>query len=129
MKLNISKKQASLLALVAFLAVAMGFAAASIVFKNKSTVNQIIAQSTGTTSSGNIADIENCMQKPQDEQQKCMDDFMVEYFKGRTTKQVLADVEAARATSTTIENDCHPIVHAIGRETYKLLGNIGDAFQ
>jgi len=133
MKFNINKKQFSIFTLLALLAVSIGFAAASIVFKNShsgvSANNQIITQNSGSTPSGNIADVENCMQKPEDERQKCMDDFMVEYFKGRTTKQVLADIEIARSQSSTIENDCHPIVHAVGRETYKLTGNIGDAFQ
>ncbi|MEO6729024.1 MAG: hypothetical protein ABIM99_03815, partial [Candidatus Dojkabacteria bacterium] len=132
MNVKANKKQISLFGLVALLAVTSGFAGASILFRNNAkatTNNQIITQTSNAAPSGNIADIEKCMSEPEDTRQKCMDDFMVEYFKGRTTKQVLADVEAVRATSSRMENDCHPVVHAIGRETYKLTGNIGDAFE
>lgn len=134
MSSNLGKKQLSTFALIALLAVALGFAAAAIVLRNNansSSNNQIIAQNnTSSVSANNMDNVEECFKKPEEEQQKCLDDFMVEYFSsGKTTKQVLADVEAARSTSTAIENDCHPIVHAIGRETYKLTGNIGDAFE
>lgn len=131
MSLNLNKKQLSTFALVALLAVALGFGAAAIFFR-KNADNQIIPQNTGVSgpiSSSNIESVEECFSKSPNEQQKCFDDFMAEYFKGRTTKQVLADIESARSTNTSIENDCHPIVHAVGRETYKLTGNIGDAFQ
>ncbi|MFS8130581.1 MAG: hypothetical protein ACMG57_01240 [Candidatus Dojkabacteria bacterium] len=135
MNLNIDKKQLSNLSLVALSAIALGFAAAAIYLSNSASLpgKQIIPQTSSVSSpvsANDIQNIEECFKKSETEQQKCMDDFMVEYFKtGKTTKQVLADLETARSTNLTIENDCHPIVHAVGRETYKLTGNIGDAFE
>lgn len=131
MSLKANTKRLTMFSLVILLAVTTGFATASIIFRSTSS-NSIIPQASANPAStdNNIADVVDCFSKPQDQQQKCMDDFMVQYFSsGKTTKQVLADLEAARSTSPTIENDCHPIVHAVGRETYKLTGNIGDAFE
>ncbi|MEP7103691.1 MAG: hypothetical protein ABI721_03215 [Candidatus Dojkabacteria bacterium] len=133
MVIKVNKKQLTFISLMAFAILAIGFAIVTILSANSlsPTSNQIIPQNIKTSGTMDMTKVEECFSKSEDEQQKCLDDFMVSYFQGtgETTKQVLADLEAARSTSTTIENDCHPIVHAIGRLTYKLKGNIGDAFE
>lgn len=98
---------------------------------NNSNVNtnKINANPSNTQGSGEeIAKVMDCFNNP-DEQQKCLDTFIENYFGSKTTKEVLADLERARLTSSSIENSCHPIAHAIGRATYKKIGNVGDAFE
>jgi hypothetical protein len=59
---------------------------------------------------------------------QCLDTFVAEYAGTSTTRELLADLELSRTQDTTIENQCHPIAHAIGRYTYQKFGNVGDAF-
>lgn len=79
----------------------------------------------------NLADITKCFSKTDLEYQSCLDSFVENYFStsGETTKQVLADLEKARGQNNVIEDSCHPISHTIGRVTYKLIPNVGDAFE
>lgn len=65
----------------------------------------------------------------QENSEKCFDDFIKGYAKGnKDTKQMLHDMEFARGRSVEMENGCHPVSHAIGRYTYEVYNNIGDAF-
>ncbi|MEO6728758.1 MAG: hypothetical protein ABIM99_02440 [Candidatus Dojkabacteria bacterium] len=74
--------------------------------------------------------ITSCFSKTDLDYQKCMDTFIEDYFvtTGKTTKQVLADLDKSRSDSL-IESSCHPVSHTIGRITFKRTQNIGDAFE
>lgn len=76
-----------------------------------------------------FADINDCFSNTGEKLQVCLDDFVDGYFGEQTTQEVLAAMESARLENTSIENNCHPIAHAIGRHTYKTIGNVGDAFE
>lgn len=75
-------------------------------------------------------EIESCKEKSGVELERCYAEFVERLAKaGKTTKDMLVMLEEARTKDEWIENDCHPMVHAIGRWTYKQKGSIGDAFQ
>jgi len=64
-----------------------------------------------------------------EDKQVCLDEFIEKYAgKSRTTKDLLAEMERSRNISDTIEIECHPISHAIGRWTLVSMGTVGDAF-
>ncbi len=84
---------------------------------------------------GSFAEISDCLSKPANELNSCLTKFLENYTKAKNypseglTKRLLADLEQSRASSPTLENECHPIAHAIGRQSYELKGNVGDAFE
>jgi hypothetical protein len=59
---------------------------------------------------------------------ECLDHLYREALQKHTTLEVLEQVQRFEAQDADLRRDCHPIVHAIGRETYRLKGNIHDAF-
>lgn len=63
-----------------------------------------------------------------DGKERCLDEFMKNFFVNRDTKTVLAEIERARLNNSEIETNCHPITHSVGRVTYEKIGNIGDSF-
>src|SRR5437867_7897608 len=51
-----------------------------------------------------------------------------EALKNHTTADVLQLIEGFEAEDLELRRDCHPVVHAIGRETFRLKGNIHESF-
>jgi hypothetical protein len=77
----------------------------------------------------NFIGIKKCFEVEESQRQKCLDDYIVGYFGQKTIKEVLGDMESARVQDSQVENQCHPIAHAIGRLAYQYTGNVGDAFE
>lgn len=67
-----------------------------------------------------------CMAGPRSAE--CLDDLYREAFKSHSTIDALRQIHRFEAHDMDLRRDCHPIVHAIGRETFRLKGNIHDAF-
>jgi len=59
----------------------------------------------------------------------CYDKFIGDYVGDKTVKNLLSDLEMSRSTSSSMENSCHPVAHAIGRYSLTKHGNVGDAFE
>jgi len=59
---------------------------------------------------------------------ECLDNLFREALKNHTTADVLQLIEGFEAEDPELRRDCHPVVHAIGRETFRLKGNIHDSF-
>ena len=59
----------------------------------------------------------------------CMDTAAGTLLQTRNTRELLAELDELGKQDTQVLVQCHPIVHAIGRMSYKLSGNVGDAFQ
>lgn len=62
------------------------------------------------------------------ERDRCLDGLFREFLVGHSTAEALKLVDRYGETDTGIRLNCHPIVHAIGRETFRLMGTIHDAF-
>jgi hypothetical protein len=67
-----------------------------------------------------------CMAGPSSAE--CLDNLYREAFKNHSTLDALQQIQRFEADDMELRRDCHPIVHAIGRETFRLKGNIHDAF-
>jgi hypothetical protein len=52
------------------------------------------------------------------EPQRCLDLEIRKYAEGKTTREVIVELEDAMETDHLFEQQCHPIAHAIGRWTY-----------
>src|SRR5262245_66271951 len=59
---------------------------------------------------------------------ECLDDLFREALKTHSTLEVLQLIQRAEDEDADLRRDCHPIVHAIGRETFRVKGNIHDSF-
>ncbi|MGH7809120.1 MAG: hypothetical protein ACREP5_02475 [Candidatus Binatia bacterium] len=59
---------------------------------------------------------------------ECMDMLFREALASHTTRETLQWVQRFSDDDAEIRRDCHPIVHAIGRETFRIKGTIHDSF-
>ena len=59
---------------------------------------------------------------------ECLDRLFQEALRNHNTADVLQLIERFEAQDPELRRDCHPVVHAIGRETFRLKGNIHDSF-
>ena len=59
---------------------------------------------------------------------ECLDNLFREVLKNHTTAEVLQLIQRFEAEDPELRRDCHPVVHAIGRETFRLKGNIHESF-
>jgi hypothetical protein len=59
---------------------------------------------------------------------QCLDDLFRPALNNHTTVEILQLIEALGVDDAELRRDCHPVVHAIGRETFRLRGNIHDSF-
>jgi hypothetical protein len=59
---------------------------------------------------------------------ECLDKLFREALKEHSTLELLMLVQELETADAELRRDCHPVVHAIGRETYRIKGNIHDSF-
>jgi hypothetical protein len=59
---------------------------------------------------------------------ECLDGLFREALKNHSTLEALQLVQRYETEDPEFRRDCHPIVHAIGRETYRVKGTIHDSF-
>jgi hypothetical protein len=59
---------------------------------------------------------------------ECLDNLFADALKRHSTLEILQLVQRFEAEDPELRRNCHPVVHAIGRETYRIKGNIHDSF-
>jgi hypothetical protein len=59
---------------------------------------------------------------------ECMDNLFREALKEHSTREILQLIQGLGDVDPEIRRDCHPIVHAVGRETYRVKGDIHNSF-
>lgn len=59
---------------------------------------------------------------------ECLDQLFGEALKQHSTLELMQLIQRLENEDPEIKRDCHPVVHAIGRETYRIKGNIHDSF-
>ncbi len=83
-------------------------------------------QSGGAASLPSIAAIKACMNTVK--AAECLDELFRQALKTHSTLELLQLIQRAEAEDAELRRDCHPVVHAIGRETFRIKGNIHDSF-
>ena len=73
-----------------------------------------------------VTAIKECLKTPKSAE--CLDNLFREALRNHSTAEALRMIDRLEAEDADLRRDCHPVVHAIGRETYRLKGNIHDAF-
>lgn len=58
----------------------------------------------------------------------CLDDLFRVALKHHSTEEALKLVRRFETEDPELRRDCHPVVHAIGRETFRIKGNIHESF-
>lgn len=59
---------------------------------------------------------------------ECLDGLFAEALKAHSTFEILQLIQRYETEDPALRRDCHPVVHAVGRETYRIKGNIHDSF-
>lgn len=59
---------------------------------------------------------------------ECLDLIFREFLKTGSTAEALALVQNYETTDSALRLSCHPVVHAIGRETFRLTKTVHDSF-
>ena len=59
---------------------------------------------------------------------KCLDELFREALKSHSAVEALHWIQRFSDDDADIRRDCHPIVHAIGRETFRIKETIHDSF-
>jgi hypothetical protein len=70
--------------------------------------------------------IKSCINQPNSPE--CLDMLFRDALKKNTTLEVLQLIQRYEKEDIDLRRDCHPVVHAIGRETYRIKGTIHDSF-
>jgi hypothetical protein len=73
-----------------------------------------------------LAAIKDCLIGP--DSAECLDHLFRSVLKDHSTGEALQLIRRFEAEDPELRRDCHPIVHAIGRETFQLKGNIHESF-
>lgn len=73
-----------------------------------------------------VATIKSCLNNVR--AAECLDQLFRDALKNHSTTELLQLIRHAEAEDPDIRRDCHPVVHAIGRETFRIKGNIHDSF-
>ncbi len=71
--------------------------------------------------------IKDCVNQGREEA-RCMEPFWAEYLKTHTTKEALGLLSCYANTDPDIAASCHPVSHAIGRQTFVVQGTIERSF-
>ncbi len=58
----------------------------------------------------------------------CLDGLFREFLKTHSTTEALAVIQRYEDADAGLRLSCHPVVHAIGRETFRLAGTVQDSF-
>ena len=90
---------------------------------------QTVSESTAPTAAAampTLAAVKSCLASARGAE--CLDKLFAEALKTHSTIEVLQLMQRFEAQDPELRRDCHPVVHAIGRETYRIKGNIHDSF-
>src|SRR4051812_16339528 len=71
--------------------------------------------------------IKDCVNQGREEA-RCMEPAWAEYLKTHSTKQGLAILQCYADNDPFIRASCHPVSHAIGRQTFVVHGTIDQSF-
>ncbi len=74
-----------------------------------------------------LAALKDCLNRA-GESGSCLDAIFQDFFKIHTTADALIALGRYQEADTALKLSCHPVVHAIGRETFRLKGTVQDSF-
>ncbi len=73
-----------------------------------------------------IEELKGCLKTIQ--AAECLDKLYNKALKNNSTFDALKQIQQLEAQDPELRRDCHPIVHAIGRETFRVKGTIHESF-
>ena len=82
--------------------------------------------STPDASAPSREQVKACLRQP--DGAECLDKLFREMLNTHSTAQALELIQRFEKQDPELRRDCHPVVHAIGRETFRLKGNIHESF-
>jgi hypothetical protein len=73
-----------------------------------------------------LAAIKDCLKSSRSAE--CLDNLFRKALRNHSTSEALQLIDRFETEDADLRRDCHPVVHAVGRETFRLKGNIHDSF-
>ncbi|MDH3445883.1 MAG: hypothetical protein OEN50_18305, partial [Deltaproteobacteria bacterium] len=92
-------------------------------------MGQVDGNSSAPSGGGSLpspAQVKACLTPPGSAE--CLDKLFREMLKTHSTAEALELVQRFEREDPELRRHCHPVVHAIGRETYRLKGTVHDSF-
>lgn len=80
----------------------------------------------GESALPSLGAIKACNDQPNSPE--CLDNLFRDMLKKHTTLEALQLIQRYEKEDADLRRDCHPVVHAIGRETYRIKGTIHESF-
>ena len=118
----------------AFVLITQLFFALTLVFLVGNPINaaqekprEIQASSKGVLDLPSPAALKECLNKT-DQTGKCLDGLFREFLQTHSTAEALELLRRYEDPYSELRLSCHPVVHAIGRETFRVKGTIHDSF-
>ena len=90
------------------------------------SIPSLLAQDVSVNALPPLAAIKDCNNQPNSPE--CLDKLFREALKKNTTLEALQLIQRYEKEDADLRRDCHPVVHAIGRETYRIKGTIHESF-
>jgi hypothetical protein len=84
------------------------------------------SQAQASATAPTLAQVKACLGKP--DGAECLDKLFGAMLETHSTAQALELIQRFEKEDVELRRDCHPVVHAIGRETFRLKGTIHDSF-
>jgi hypothetical protein len=84
------------------------------------------AAAPSTSALPTLEEVKSCLNSRRSAE--CLDGLFAEALKTHSTSEILQLIQRFEAQDPELRRDCHPVVHAVGRETYRIKGNIHDSF-
>jgi hypothetical protein len=73
-----------------------------------------------------LADLKECLAKPGNDD--CLESLFRAALEKRSPAELLQSIQRYEEEDSGLRLACHPVVHALGREIFRIKGNIHDAF-
>src|SRR6185369_2915094 len=73
-----------------------------------------------------LGDLKNCLAKPGNDE--CLETLYRDALEKHSPAELLQSVQRYEEEDAGLKLACHPVVHALGREIFRIKGNIHDAF-
>jgi len=75
-----------------------------------------------------LKELKACLAKPSPQNADCLDQQFRAFLKDHTTEDALALLKSFEAADPQYRLSCHPVIHGLGRETFRKTGTVHDSF-
>ncbi len=86
------------------------------------------AEANSSAPAPSAAAVKECLAKPMGTSSACLDALFRKYLATHSTGEALAILRGFEESDSQLRLSCHPVVHAVGRETFRIQRTVYDSF-